>query len=270
MVRSVQPKGDGIPLFLVAPGIECVNLVRYLGSGQPVFAIQIPEPSAAHPRLEDIAALLAGEIRRCRPNGPYAFAGWCAAGILGLEIARHLEKAGCPVAFAAVLDARRIFLPHASLARRAWIGSWLLAERVGFFLKCVMKMGITPIKIALGARARRIQNLARRMRKLDPPDAIVESLKSYVPTRWSGRVVHIWAEQRPRGRFRDAEFAWGAVSPQGFKFYEVPGDHVTILEEPAIGKVAMIMERELRKARLIPTIKKALSDAPRPPSSPRS
>jgi thioesterase domain-containing protein len=253
-VVAIQPHGSGIPIFLVTPGLEGVSIVRHLGSDQPVFAMRVPEFGDTNPRLEEIAAVLAQHIRRVRPKGPYAVAGWCAAGILGLEIARHLEMDGEPVAFAALLDARRVFLGHLNPLRRTWICSWLYAKRVQFFVQRVAKLGLKPVKMAVGGRANGLREATRRMRE-GAPDLIAASMNSYVPTRWSGRVVHIWAEERPRGRYCDPQFAWDAVSPRGFAFYEVPGDHLSMLEEPAVGRIAMVLDQELRRAKM-PSTKK--------------
>ena len=78
---------------------------------------------------------------------------------------------------------------------------------------------------------------------------IGDGLRRYVPTAWAGRVVHIWAEERPKGRFRDPEFLWSVISPHGFQFYEVPGEHNTMLQEPHVERVATLLERELHRAK---------------------
>lgn len=265
-VAAIQPHGSGIPIFLVAPGLECVSIVRHLGLDQPVFALRVPEFENKNPQLEQIAAVLAQHIRRVRPEGPYAFAGWCAAGLLGLEIARHLEQAGESVAFAAMFDMRRVFLLGVNPVRRMWIRSCLYAGRVEFFLKRVAKMGVKPVRAALRGRAHGIRNTALRMSSQGTPDVVAESLNRYVPTRWSGRVVHIWAEERPRGRYCDPQFVWGGLSPHGFEFYEVPGDHLTMLDEPAVARVAMALEGELQRAKRSSGIPTAVAESELPGS----
>jgi len=39
-----------------------------------------------------------------------------------------------------------------------------------------------------------------------------------------GKIVHIWAEDRPKGRYRDLESEWGPVGGGPMEFHEVPGD----------------------------------------------
>jgi len=214
-----------------------------------VFAIRVPNVIKTL-SLNDLADVLAGHVREALPSGPYAVAGWCASGVLALEVARKLDASGKRVAFAAVLDARAVFLPRMNPVARRWVRCWHYAQRIGFFLKQVAKNGVKPVRTAVDGRLDRARLVGRKMRGADPPGSLVRALKDYNPPPWGGRVVHIWAEERPRGRYRDPQFTWGAISPDGFKFYEVPGTHMTMLEEPAVGRIAMILERELRAARL--------------------
>ncbi len=225
--------------------MECASFVRYLGEDQPVYGIRLPAA-----KLDDACRIVADEILRVRPQGPYAFAGWCAAGVIGLEVARRLEKRSAEIAFAALFDARTVFLPPLNPYYETWVRTWMYCQKTGFFLRRVAQGGLKPIQVAWKSRADRINRAGREIRGVQAPDLIAQSIDRFRPAPWNGRVVHIWAEERPRGRFRDPAFSWRYVSPQGFKFYEVPGDHTTMLQEPAIARVAMILSRELRVARI--------------------
>ena len=257
-VVAIQPRGSGIPLFLVAPGVESISFTRRLGLDQPIFGIRVP-PAGNDPNsrdIEDLAAQCAREILRICPSGPYAFAGWCNAGLLGLEIGRHLERMGQRVVFAALFDARTLFIPPMSRSRRVLVRCWHQVQRLGFFVSRVREQGFGPIRRAIGDRSNSLQEASGRILGNGSADQIGNGLRRYHPTAWTGRVVHIWAEKRPKGRFRDPEFLWSATSPQGFKFYEVPGDHHTMLQEPNVGRVAALLGRELRRARLTPGIQR--------------
>lgn len=61
-------------------------------------------------------------------------------------------------------------------------------------------------------------------------------------------MLHLWAAERPKGAFRDPEFVWGHLSPAGFEFHEVPGNHDSMLREPSAGAIAEILGAELSKA----------------------
>jgi acyl carrier protein len=108
-VLPLQSNGSsGVPLILLFPGTEYVNLVRHLGPDRDVFGIRdicierLPAPRT----IEQIASECADRLRRHVPKGCYALAVWCASGIVALEVARQLEEQGEQVAFVALFDAR--------------------------------------------------------------------------------------------------------------------------------------------------------------------
>ena len=45
-----------------------------------------------------------------------------------------------------------------------------------------------------------------------------------------GKIAHIWAADRPKGRFRDLDYEWGAVGKGGMELFEAPGDHATMFQ----------------------------------------
>jgi acyl-CoA synthetase (AMP-forming)/AMP-acid ligase II/thioesterase domain-containing protein/acyl carrier protein len=239
--------GTGIPLILVFPGTEYVGLVRHLGSDGDVLGIRdigierLPTPRT----IEQMAAECVLRLRRHVPAGPYALAGWCASGIVALEVGRQLEEEGEEVAFVAIFDARDIFLPPMNQFRRTIVRSWRFAQRIFFFGSEVRSLWRRAADWNAGVRksARRFQELAG-----DPSGVLVLALQHYQPKPWSGRTIHLWAAERPKGAFRGPEFVWGHLSPAGFEFHEVPGDHDSMLREPNAKRIAEILGSELSKA----------------------
>lgn len=249
-VVALQPRGSAVPLFLVAPGVEALSLVRHLGPNRPLFGIRVPNlDNVPGPhRIEDLAAVCVRAVRKARPQGPYALAGWCAAGVLGLEIARQLEAEGAQVAFVAMLDARTVFLPPMSGGKRLVVRGCHFLQRVSFFLSGVLAEGPKRIRSAVMSRLTQARDARQRTwRGLLPShsDAIYTAIRCYRPAPWPGRMIHIWAAERPKGPFRDPQFTCGHLSPQGFAFYEVAGGHFSMLSEPHVEEVGRIFAAEL-------------------------
>jgi acyl-CoA synthetase (AMP-forming)/AMP-acid ligase II/thioesterase domain-containing protein/acyl carrier protein len=246
-VLPLQSNGSGVPLVLIFPGPEYLSLVEGLGPDQNVLGIRdigierLPVPHT----IEQIASECVARLRRRFPNGPYALGGWCASGIVALEVGRRLEEEGEEVAFVALLDARDIFLPPMNQLRRMVVRSWRFAQRIAFFGSEARSLWQRAADWNTGAR-----DAARRFRELagDPNGILILPLRRYQPRQWSGRTLHLWAEQRPKGAFRDPEFIWGHLSPAGFIFHEVPGDHDSMLREPNANAIAEILGEELSKA----------------------
>lgn len=224
-VFPIQPAGTGVPLFVLAPpDSDSRNGAPLAGPGRPVFGIRQPDRERLPPpcTIEHIAAECVRRLRRFQPAGPYALGGWRADGIVALEMARQLEEHGEQVAFVAFLDTRDLFLPRMRRARRFLVRSWRFVQNLAF-------------------------QASRWGAKPDPGPsenpAIKEGLRYYRPNPWGGRMVHIWAAERPKGRFRDPDFTWGHLAPGGFKFHEVPA-------EPFSMALAGILASELDRVAL--------------------
>ena len=250
LVVAFQATGSGIPLFLVDPGLEAVGIVRHLGSDHPVFGIRVPNLGTVPMprRMEAIAAACARAVREQCPKGPYAFAGWCAAGFLGLEIARQLERGGASIAFVAMFDARTVHLPPMSADKRLAIRFWYVLQRFRFLVWRAHAQGRGPLRSAVMSRVEHARSFAGRDRSRAQAGAVNDAARAHQPAPWRGRIVHIWAEERPRGLFRDPQFVCGFLSPEGYKFYEVPGDRISMLAEPRVAEVSRILAAELDRA----------------------
>jgi len=253
IVVAVQPQGEGVPLFLVAPGTEALGLARMLGRKRPVYGIRVPnlEHSPHLASIHDMAEVCSRAIRKARPEGPYAVAGWCAAAVLALEIAQHLERCGEQIAFVAMLDARTVFLPPMSRLKRLVVRAWHQCQRLRFFLGRVVAEG--PPRLWSAGRGRLIHARETRGRAIrglprSHADALAALVATHRPSQWDGAMVHIWASERPRGRFRGPEFVCTHLSPGGFSFYEVPGDHLSMFSEPNLEVLAHIFATELDRA----------------------
>ena len=234
-VFAIQPKGDGIPLYLVAPGLEVQTLARNLGN-RPIFGIRVPnlERKNSIATMELIAGDCIAALRRHRPHGPYALAGWCGAGVLALEMAWGLKRQDAEVAFVALFDARSLFLPPMTGSKKALVQAVRQAQRISFFLSRVRSGGL---RLAVSAFRKRAEtNLHAH--------AFNAALRRSRP-RWQGRTVHIWAADRPKGMFREVDFEWTHLSPAGFEYHEVPGDHSSMLYQP---NLANLLAAEIDRA----------------------
>ena len=256
-VLSLQSNGGGVPLVFIFPGTEYLSLVRSLGPDHDVLGIRdigmeaLPgadSPAPHSPRSTQStrsppSASLACVVMFLTDRTPWLdgvrpqSSRWKWVG--------NWKRKAKHVAFVALLDARDIFLPPMNRFRRTVVRSWRFAQRIVFFGSEARSLWQKATDWNAGVR-----NAARRIKKLagDPSGILVEPLRHYRPKPWSGRTIHLWAAERPKGAFRDPEFIWGHLSPAGFEFHEVPGDHDSILREPNSSTIADILGAELSKA----------------------
>ena len=93
------------PFVWVSPSMAQYPVIRAVGRSWPChilgFTLQDNEPVFT---LEQVAQLAVTTITASVPHGPYLLGGWCKSGILALEIAHQLGKAGHHVALLALFD----------------------------------------------------------------------------------------------------------------------------------------------------------------------
>jgi hypothetical protein len=120
----------GVPLVLIAPGSAYLRLANRLDATNPVIGITAPLPEhlpLPH-TIEHIAAECVRILRRSRPTGPYALAGWQTDAVVALEMARLLEEQGERIAFVAMLDASELFGAHRAFLRKKYKPSCVFME----------------------------------------------------------------------------------------------------------------------------------------------
>jgi non-ribosomal peptide synthetase component F/thioesterase domain-containing protein len=89
----VQTYGHRPPIFMIHSYLLYQALSQSLGPTQPFYGLRELETDSELDMQERVANYVR-EIRLVQPHGPYFVMGWCAAGPLTVEVARHLIEAG--------------------------------------------------------------------------------------------------------------------------------------------------------------------------------
>ena len=107
----IQSGRSSLPLFCIHGAGGNVLLYRdlaiQLGPDQTVYGLQSQGMDGQRPilaRIEDMAALYVKAMRKALPSGPYLIVGYCMGGVVALEVAQQLRKAGQEVALLAMLE----------------------------------------------------------------------------------------------------------------------------------------------------------------------
>jgi hypothetical protein len=200
-------RSRGLPVVLIAPHSAYRRLANRLDAAHPVIGITPPslEHLSSPHTIEHIAAECVRILRRYRPHGPYALAGWRADSIVALEMARLLEEESEKVVFVAMLDASALFSHPLSV--------FAIVRRAASFFR----------------------------RKRNPPsDAMTEALRRYQPAPWFGKILHL-NPGNCSGQ-RHSQLEWRRIAPQGILTYDAPSE---MLAEPNVQVVATILAAEL-------------------------
>jgi thioesterase domain-containing protein len=86
---------------------------------------------------------------------------------------------------------------------------------------------------------------------LDPKafaKAFHQALREYVPQLYPGRAILFHARDQGIGVEEDPQCGWGGMMADGLEIYEVPGDHISMLQEPHVRALAKQLGACLSKA----------------------
>jgi len=103
----IQPRGTRPPFFWVHGDNSNAYLPRFLGSDQPVYALEHQSQNgkaALHVTVESIAAHYLKEIYSIQAKGPYFLGGYSFGGTVAFEMANQLVRQGEKVSLLVLLD----------------------------------------------------------------------------------------------------------------------------------------------------------------------
>jgi thioesterase domain-containing protein/acyl carrier protein len=265
--------GTRRPLFIVHPmggNVLCyVRFAKHLPDDLPVYALQAAGAQAGSEPLSTVEKLVESylaEIRGVQPHGPYAIAGWSFGGFVAFETARRLREAGEEVRRPILLDTvamnprlRETYTPEALLGWFFWELLWLerggasplealpehvvsLDDRFEHIARRAVDLGVLPAGSS-PAVIRRLFRLYRAnwqatlayrppatdleivlVRAAEPLPAVLESMHGA-----AGSLHHL------------PDNGWSALTRGAVEIVTTPGDHLTIMEEPHVARLARVV-----------------------------
>jgi non-ribosomal peptide synthetase component F/thioesterase domain-containing protein len=269
-VVKIQPHGSKRPLIAINNTGIYYGLAKNLGSEQPVYSLQLFDPSvrdsALPTSLEEIAAGYVGLIRRVQPQGPYDLMGWCVAGALAFEVARQLLDDKQEISHLFLIDSwipnyferlpkLRRLIGEYSMRAQLIIADW---RRVLSSEKSIRAF-ITQRTV--------FQRLRRLFARPDAPQIAVEEdeqatpetydqwllaylqrvTNRYIPKPYEGAVTLLRSRLEPTGWFFEEDAGWGPFARSGVNVQFVDGNHFTMFQEPGSTQMAAHVAAALEK-----------------------
>ena len=255
--------GTGRPIFLVhglsGSVMECWALVEALQSSRPVYGLQARGLDGEQPpqdRVEDIAGSYIEQMRTVQQIGPYAVAGYSFGGLVALEIAQQLLRAGDQTEPLCMLDTyAQQDLPWSKRVQyhcvRAWrtLGRLPAAQVPGFLAaRLTQIVGLGPDYIGPG----KSQFTGRPLAQLPAAQQLVyntmlAALAAYRPQPYQGGPVLYVRAAVELGTYFNPLPLWQRVASRGLIVVEVPDGHLDMVG-PNAHLVAAAIDRELDKA----------------------
>jgi non-ribosomal peptide synthetase component F/thioesterase domain-containing protein len=260
-VVKIQPHGSRRPLIVINNTGIYYGLAKNLGPEQPVYSLQLFDPSvrdsALPDSLEEIAKGYVELIRRVQPHGPYDLMGWCVAGALAFEIARQMADQDQEVARLFLIDAwvpgyfrrlpklRGLIASYSLRAQLIW-ADWrrvtsseksvfsFITERMLYkrlkrlFTGAAEDLG-TPIKEDQATPETYDQWLLAYLKRVT---------ERYTPKPYAGKVILLRSRLEPTGWLFQEDAGWSSFAPKGVDVRFVDGNHFTMFQDPGSTQMA--------------------------------
>jgi aspartate racemase len=250
---EIQPKGSQIPLFLFEGVAIYHPLISYLGLDRPIYGLVTllkQGVNGSANQIENLASYYISELVKIQPEGPYYLGGLSFGGIVAFEVAQQLAARGQETRFVFMFDA---MLPSAykpvSLYQRLRFHSKKVAQQgLGYIINLIIDRTRELVdRITLLASNKISQYFKQKEQKqssctvdyLMMDKWINEAEAAYVPKPYHGKVIMFRAmdsEERESANL-DPDLGWKPYLKDGMTIYDVPGDHLGILQEPNVGEI---------------------------------
>jgi phthiocerol/phenolphthiocerol synthesis type-I polyketide synthase E len=267
----IQPQGSRPPFFCIhgAGGNVLIyrDLSTHLGSDQPLYGLQsrgLDGNCAPLSRIEDMASLYVGEIRRVQRHGPYFLGGYCLGGTIAYEVARQLRAKGEQIALLALFDTMnwaKVGIPSIwGKSYNAWqkllfhAANFLRLDSAGkteFFSEKV-KILRSRVPVWKGM-------LLGRLQKNSPVEksesrilgqiwqANDRAALDYIPQPFAGAVLDIRPNRQYR-MFNKPGLKWEQLAEGGQKIVVLPVYPAGMLVEPFVKHLAVALRSSIDEA----------------------
>jgi len=257
MIFAIQPNGEKPPLFAVhiLGGLASYYkaLSSEFGSDQPVVGVTFG--MLAHDKpigVEKAAKCYFDEIQKFQPDGPVHLAAVSLGAYFAWELAWMLNEAGREIGHFALFDA------DGPGGRGGHTG----LRRVQANIRTIRHRGYGSIPIAIYNRlqVRRYARIASRMKQKAEAGERIEirggndfvASNELVVSSYQPKPLAVpFTIYRSNENFFDSEecirsgLGWESVALGGYEVVDVPGGHLTMLDQPHVKTLAGHMARAL-------------------------
>jgi amino acid adenylation domain-containing protein len=255
-IVDIHPEGSLPPLFMAAGvGGNPMNLrfiAQALGGDQPFYGLQhrgTDGRQRPYTLVEDMARDYCQHIRKVQPHGPYYLGGFSAGGIAAFEVAREMLRQGETVGLVVMFDANSpVAYQHAAAEK-----SRRQPRSPGEFLRSLpqraMNRGKTLLEKTgdrLGAILARFAPFTFRIQAVTV--AWYNAARNYVPTPLAVDVLVLRANERTMGLIEPSN-GWAPLVTGRLEVRNVPGDHLSHIEEPHVHETTRLLQEALRASR---------------------
>lgn len=246
-VVPIQPHGTGVPFFAVhvlgEKEILFRPLAEALGPDHPVLGLTMGPPK--DPGTVDVRVIAKAyfdDLQRHYPTGPISLGAVSMAAYFAFELAQLLLEAGRDVRLLAIFDASGPGGRPCLRGRAKLVAHLRQIRRKGpRHLAGVVRARLESLRFARDAAFTAPAEVTGASLVL----ANVRAVEKYTPAPYLGRMVVF----RAADSFWDSPEAletalgWTQVARGGLDKFDIPGDHLTILQPTNVDQIAAALSR---------------------------
>lgn len=237
--------GNEKPPILIAHGLgghpNFFQLAKRIHTGHSIYGIQAKGVDGTEEpldRIEDMAGFYLAELNKLQTKGPYILIGYSFGGLVTLEMAQRLSKAGENVALLALVDTYPD--PHfLSKGQRLWLSGRRIKRHISEVKKMrprramsyvvrglEHRLGITIIPSRRNPLPEKSRlSLERTMLRVK--ESAYVALRNYQPQFYKGKIKFVGAENNPYFP-KNPISVWSRLADE-FEVEIVPGGHLDIV-----------------------------------------
>lgn len=234
------------------------DLVEYLDPQQPVYGLEargLDGQETPSTSIEDMAAYYIQQIFTIQPpsSTPYFLAGSSMGGLIAFEIAHQLQNMGQKIGLVALFDTisptYRQFSLRNQVVNHLKQGYKFTLARINDRVNQFKSKLEQQVRKAAGKNQTQFPEGTRNFR-LEVELANKRALKTYSAQACPLQVTLFRAINQPLGAswYFDTQLGWGKLATLGVKTYNVPGNHLTLVEKPQVEMLAANFEFCLKEA----------------------
>ena len=251
---AIKPEGSKLPLYIVhGEGLNVLffnSLAMNMDKEQPVYGLQAKGlDMKAEPLdvVEDIAASYITEIIEQNARGPYLIAGYSLGGYIATEMRKQLVDMGKAVSMFIIFDTDAEKSEFKSL-------SYLLPRKIKRnFPRAIsfIKLKLRQLKAIRDEKSSHVQNNkeTRNFYKRigDIKNKYLTALKNYRIKPFDDK-IYLFKAKICNHYVDDARFyGWKDFAKKGVELYEIPGNHLSMLESPNVEEFATILQKSINE-----------------------